>query len=46
MTLVEDQAIVVEPLLTARFPLMQPKEAFELALDRNRAMKVQLLAEA
>jgi L-idonate 5-dehydrogenase len=41
-----DRKIVVEPLLTARFPLMQANEAFELALDRNRAMKVQLLAEA
>ncbi len=41
-----DRRIVVEPLLTARFPLMQAKEACELALDRNRAMKVQLLAEA
>ena len=38
--------IVVDPLLTARFPLADAQAAFELALDRGRAMKVQLFAGA
>jgi L-idonate 5-dehydrogenase len=41
-----DGRIVVDPLLTARFPLTDAQGAFELALDRNRAMKVQLFAVA
>jgi L-idonate 5-dehydrogenase len=40
-----DRRIVVDPLLTARFPLADAPAAFELALDRGRAMKVQLFAE-
>jgi L-idonate 5-dehydrogenase len=41
-----DRRIVVDPLLTARFPLADAREAFELALDRGQAMKVQLSAES
>lgn len=40
--LLECGAIDVEPLLTEVFPLENAKEAFQLAADRNRAMKVQL----
>jgi L-idonate 5-dehydrogenase len=38
--------IVVDPLLTARFPLAGVRDAFELALDRSRSMKVQLFVDA
>jgi L-idonate 5-dehydrogenase len=34
----------VRPLITAQFPLAQAREAFELALDRSRSTKVQLVA--
>jgi L-idonate 5-dehydrogenase len=39
------RAIDVRPLLTASFPLAQAKEAFELASDRTKSMKVQLVFE-
>jgi L-idonate 5-dehydrogenase len=35
----------VRPLITAQLPLARSKEAFELALDRTRSTKVQLVAE-
>ena len=35
----------VRPLITAQLPLARSKEAFELALDRTRSTKVQLLTE-
>jgi L-idonate 5-dehydrogenase len=41
-----DGRIIVDPLLTGRFPLASAQEAFERALDRSQAMKVQLFAEA
>jgi L-idonate 5-dehydrogenase len=41
-----NRRIVVDPLLTARFPLAEAREAFALALDRGQAMKVQLFADA
>ena len=41
-----ERRIVVDPLLTARFPLADARDAFELALDRGRSMKVQLFADA
>ena len=34
--------IDVRPLITATLPMAQATEAFELAGDRTRAMKVQL----
>ena len=34
----------VRPLISAQLPLSQAREAFELALDRTRSTKVQLLA--
>jgi L-idonate 5-dehydrogenase len=34
--------IDVEPLLTERFPIERAAEAFALAADRTRAMKVQI----
>src|SRR5919202_1096282 len=40
-----ERRIVVDPLLTARFPLADARDAFELALERGRAMKVQLFAD-
>ena len=40
------RTIDVRPLLTASFPLAQAKEAFELASDRSKAMKVQLVFDA
>jgi L-idonate 5-dehydrogenase len=41
-----ERRIVVDPLLSARFPLADARDAFELALDRGRSMKVQLFADA
>jgi L-idonate 5-dehydrogenase len=34
----------VRPLISAQFPLSRSREAFELALDRTRSTKVQLVA--
>ena len=36
------RAIDVAPLLTAQFPVDRAAEAFALAADRSRAMKVQI----
>jgi L-idonate 5-dehydrogenase len=36
----------VRPLITAQLPLSESKQAFELALDKTRSTKVQLVAEA
>jgi L-idonate 5-dehydrogenase len=46
LTALAERRIVVDPLLTARFPLADAREAFELALDRGRSMKVQLFADS
>ncbi len=35
----------VRPLISAQFPLTQSQEAFDLALDRTRSTKVQLIME-
>lgn len=35
----------VRPIITAQIPLSRSKEAFELALDRTRSTKVQLVAD-
>ena len=35
----------VRPLITAQLPLARSKEAFELALDKTRSTKVQLITE-
>ena len=39
------RSIDVRPLLTASFPMEQAKEAFELASDRSKSMKVQIVFE-
>jgi L-idonate 5-dehydrogenase len=36
----------VRPLISAQLPLARSQEAFELALDKSRSTKVQLVAEA
>ncbi|MBR0680594.1 L-idonate 5-dehydrogenase [Roseomonas eburnea] len=36
------RAVDVAPLLTAQFPVERARDAFDLAADRSRAMKVQL----
>ena len=36
--------IDVRPLITAQIPLQRAHEAFELALDRTKSTKVQLVA--
>ena len=35
----------VRPLISAQLPMSRAKEAFELALDRSRSTKVQLVAD-
>jgi L-idonate 5-dehydrogenase len=35
----------VRPIITAQIPLSRSREAFELALDRTRSTKVQLVAD-
>ncbi|HVX99998.1 MAG TPA: L-idonate 5-dehydrogenase [Pseudorhodoplanes sp.] len=42
VALLSRRAVDVSPLLTATLPLERAVEAFELAADRSRAMKVQL----
>ena len=36
----------VRPLISAQLPLQRSREAFELALDKTRSTKVQVVAEA
>jgi L-idonate 5-dehydrogenase len=36
----------VRPLISAQLPLSRSREAFELAFDRTRSTKVQLVADA
>ena len=43
--LLERRRIVVDSLLTASAPLSAAPDAFELALDRSRSMKVSLLPD-
>ncbi|MGL4440643.1 MAG: L-idonate 5-dehydrogenase [Bosea sp. (in: a-proteobacteria)] len=40
--MISRRAIDVRPLLTTSFPIEEAKQAFELASDRSKAMKVQL----
>jgi L-idonate 5-dehydrogenase len=40
--LIGNTLVDVMPLLTATVPLKDAREAFELAADRSRSMKVQL----
>jgi L-idonate 5-dehydrogenase len=40
--LINDGRIDLQPMITAAYPLSQAREAFELASDRQRAMKVLL----
>ena len=42
VAMIDRKLVDVRPLLTASLPLSQAREAFELAGDRRRAMKVQL----
>ena len=43
--LLERRRILVDPLLTASAPLSAAPDAFELALDRSRSLKVSLLPD-
>lgn len=43
LDMISRRAIDVRRLLSARLPIEQAKEAFDLASDRSRAMKVQLV---
>ena len=42
MRLINEGRVDLRPVLTRSFPLSQAREAFELASDRTRAMKVLL----
>ncbi len=44
--LINERRVNLSPLVTGAFPLQQAREAFELASDRKRAMKVLLEFEA
>jgi L-idonate 5-dehydrogenase len=41
---IRSRRVDVRPLITAQLPLSKSREAFELALDKNRSTKVQLVA--
>ena len=42
---IRSRRVDVRPLISAQLPISQAKDAFELALDRSRSTKVQLIAE-
>jgi L-idonate 5-dehydrogenase len=42
---IRTRRVDVRPLISAQLPLAKSKEAFELALDRTRSTKVQLVSE-
>lgn len=42
---IRTRRVDVRPLITAQLPLARAQEAFELALDRKRSTKVQLVAD-
>ena len=42
---IRSRRVDVRPLITAQLPLAQAQAAFELALDRNRSTKVQLVLD-
>lgn len=42
---IRSRRVDVRPLISAQVPLARSKEAFELALDRTRSTKVQLVAD-
>ncbi|MFN3169485.1 MAG: L-idonate 5-dehydrogenase [Hyphomicrobiales bacterium] len=46
VALIDQQLINVEPVLTHTFPLRDAREAFSVALDRSKAIKVQLAINA
>jgi L-idonate 5-dehydrogenase len=41
---IRSRRVDVRPLITAQLPIAQAREAFDLALDRSRSTKVQLVA--
>jgi L-idonate 5-dehydrogenase len=43
---IRSRRVDVRPLITAQLPLSKSKEAFDLALDRTRTTKVQVVADA
>ncbi|MBP6901502.1 MAG: L-idonate 5-dehydrogenase [Burkholderiaceae bacterium] len=43
---IRSRRVDVRPLITAQLPLPQAQQAFDLALDKTRSTKVQLVAEA
>ena len=46
MRLINEGRVDMRPMITGAFPLARAKEAFDLASDRTRAMKVLLEFEA
>ena len=42
---IRTRRVDVRPLISAQLPLSRAQEAFELALDRTRSTKVQLVAD-
>ena len=42
---IRTRRVDVRPLISAQLPLARAQEAFELALDRTRSTKVQLVAD-
>ena len=43
---IRTRRVDVRPLISAQLPLARSQEAFELALDKSRSTKVQLVTEA
>jgi L-idonate 5-dehydrogenase len=43
---IRTRRVDVRPLISAQLPLQRSREAFELALDKTRSTKVQVVAEA
>lgn len=43
---IRSRRVDVRPLITAQLPLSQAREAFDLALDKTRSTKVQLITDA
>ena len=42
---IRSRRVDVRPLISAQLPLADSRQAFELAMDRNRSTKVQLVCE-
>jgi L-idonate 5-dehydrogenase len=42
---IRTRRVDVRPLISAQLPLQRSREAFDLALDKSRSTKVQLVAD-